>query len=81
VDKRCASDCYELGGLEVAALGRRGGHLGHTRGMADEVRGSQVGEVAHRRNRKVDLLALEHEVRERLEAQRSLPCRVGGIKR
>lgn len=81
VDERRSPDPHDLAGVEPAPRRGRGRPPRHPRGMADQIARGEVGEVAHRLERRVDRLPLEEQPRRRLRRQHLIPHRLVSIGR
>ena len=75
VDERRVSKRSDAGFVHPAALRRRCGELRHGRRVTRQIRRDQIGEVAHRRERAIERLALEKQRRTWLAGERLLPDR------
>ena len=81
VDERGAADSAPRRRRRARTARRRGGQLGHAGGMAGQVGRGEVGEVAHRRQRAIDRVALERQLRRRFGGERRVPGRAVRVER
>jgi hypothetical protein len=79
--QRCPANRDQVGDLQTAAASSRRRQLGHSGRVTDQVWRDKVGEIAHRRQRRIDRLALQGQPRARLAGERLLPRRSPGIER
>ena len=81
VHQCCPPKRHDVGGRETAPRARCAREARHSGRVAHEVRGGEVGEVAHRRECAVDRLAVQRQPRTRLARERLFPRRPISIER